>query len=141
MFGTGLGNLAVGYVKVVAAGGVEIGSDGILTPLALYGAFSASGNFAASSMQMTGSLFAANPAPYNQGATIAAAVTSVSGLYKLVSTGGNINAAGDAARTEGIYLFALRPALTGQPPTLPGAYDGAKKIYDDSTSGSRTPGC
>lgn len=123
MLGTGIGNLALASAKITGAATLEVGSGGIATGLAMYGAWSASGNLAAGTLQTIGA-FMPNPQPFSQGAQVAAANTSIAGLTTLATTGGNVDAASQAARWEGIFMSGFRPGATGQTPTLPQAYSG-----------------
>jgi hypothetical protein len=89
--------VAVAGVKFGAAFGIEVGTGGIGTPLALYGVFTGSGNLTSGILQTVGA-FSSNPIQYQQAATVVSAVTSVSGLTKLLTTGGNIQAAASVTR-------------------------------------------
>jgi RHS repeat-associated protein len=123
MLGTGIGNLAVGSGKLGGAAALEVGSGGVATALAIYGGWSASGNFAAGSLQVLGA-FMPDPQPFNQGAQVAASATTITGLTTLVATGGNLDAASQAARWEGIFMSGFKIGATGNPPSLAQGYSG-----------------
>jgi len=105
MFGNGLLNVAVGATKISAAGAVEVGTSGIGTGLALYGAFSGSGNLASGTLQTIGA-FSSNPASFQQAASGISAVTSITGMTTLLATG-NLKSAANAARLESFGLFGF----------------------------------
>jgi hypothetical protein len=112
LLGNGLLNVAAAGLKFATAVGVEVGTGGIGTPLALYGVFTGSGNLTAGILQTVGA-FSSNPIQYQQAAANISAVTSVSGLTKLLTTGGNVQAAASASRIEGFASFGLRGGMTG----------------------------
>lgn len=134
MLGMGLGNLAIGSAKVGGAAGLAVRSGGLATGLAVYGVWSGSGNFAAGSLQLLGAVMP-NPQPFNQGAQVAASATSISGLSTLAASG-NVDAASQAARWEGIFVSGFRAGATGNPPNLAQGYSGAL-----STANSMNGGC
>jgi hypothetical protein len=85
MLGSGLLNLASAGFKIAAAGSVELGSGGIGTPLALYGAYSAAGNITTGLIQTAGA-FMPNAGLWQQAASVSSAAGSISGLATLVGT-------------------------------------------------------
>ncbi len=85
MFGNGVLNLAIATAKVTFAAGVEGGTSGLATALALHSAYSASGNLASALIQAVGA-WMPNAAQWQQAATISSAGGSISGLMTLALT-------------------------------------------------------
>jgi RHS repeat-associated protein len=137
MLGTGLGNIGVGSSKITYAAGLEVGSGGLATGLALYGAWSSAGNFAAGSLQVLGA-FMPNPQPFNQAAQLAAIGASVSGLSTLAA-GGSVDAAAQNARFEGIFMSGVKLGATGNPPSLAQGYSGV--LSTANSMGGSSTGC
>jgi RHS repeat-associated protein len=137
MFGNGLLNLGIAGVKITAAAGVEAGTSGIGTALALYGAYSASGNLTTGFIQTVGA-FMPNAGQWQQAASVSTAAGSIAGLTTLAVTRGNVSAATNASRWEGIFLFGVRGGATGNPPNPVGTVGtaiGAGKLVSGSKSG------
>jgi hypothetical protein len=112
LFGNGVLNLALAAGKISAAAGVEAGTSGIGTVLALYGVYSAAGNAATGFIQIVGA-FSSSPGQFQQAAAVGSVAGSVAGLTTLVATNGNLTAASHAARFEGFALFGLRSGSSG----------------------------
>jgi hypothetical protein len=110
LFGNGVLNLALAAGKIAGAVAVEAGTSGIGTALALYGAYSASGNIAAGLLQTVGA-FSPNPGQWQQAAGVSSIGASVPALVTLVATKGNLAEASQAARWEGFALFGFRLGL------------------------------
>ena len=144
MFGSGLLNLASAGFKLAAAGSAELGSGGLGTPLALYGAYSAAGNITTGLIQTVGA-FVPNAGAWQQAATVSSAAGSGFGLATLVATSGNVNAAASAARWEGFALLGVRGGA-GSPPdpsTPSGAVSTGSTLnsaYRQATAGGSS-GC
>jgi hypothetical protein len=144
MFGSGLLNLASAGVKIVAAGSVEVGSGGVGTALALYGAYSAGGNITTGLIQTVGA-FMPSAGLWKQAASVSSAAGSISGLATLMATNGNLSAAASASRWEGFAQFGLKGGM-GNPPnpaTLRGGISTASAVnsgYSQATSGGKS-GC
>jgi hypothetical protein len=138
MLGTGLGNLGLFGAKITGAAAVEAGSGGLATPLAIYGAWSSTGNLATGTLQLVGA-FMPNPQPFNQGAQLAASVTTISGMTTLIATGGNLDAASQAARYEGIFMSGFKVGATGNPPNLAQGYSGV--LTTANSMGGSSTGC
>jgi RHS repeat-associated protein len=137
MLGTGLLNIGIGSGKVTTAAGLTAGSGGLLIGLGVYGAWSASGNFAAGGAQVLGA-FAPNPEPFNNAAQIASVFTSVTGM-STVMAGGTIDSAANKAKWEGIFMSGFKAGATGNV-TLPQVYSGvvtASKLVSVSSSGCK----
>jgi RHS repeat-associated protein len=137
MLGTGLLNIGIGYGKVGTAAGLTAGSGGLLIGLGMYGAWSASGNFAAGGAQVFGA-FASNPQPFNNAAQIASVFTSVAGM-STVMAGGTIDSAANNAKWEGIFMSGFKAGATGNV-TMPQVYSGvvtASKLVGASSSGCK----
>jgi hypothetical protein len=136
MFGNGLLNLGIAGVKFAAAG-VEAGTSGVGTALALYGVYSGSGNLTTGLLQTVGA-FMPNAGQWQQAASVSTAAGSIAGLTTLAVTGGNVSAAANASRWEGIFLFGFRGGATGNPPNPVGTVGtgvGAGKLVSGSKSG------
>ena len=144
MLGSGLLNLASAGVKIVAAGSVEVGSGGLGTALALYGAYSASGNITTGLIQTVGA-FMPSAGLWKQAASISSAADSVAGLATLAATHGNVGAAASASRWEGFALFGLKGGMGNapDPSTFREAVSTASTVnsgHSESTSGAKS-GC
>ncbi len=112
LLGSGVLNLALAAGKFTGAAGVEVGSSGIGTALALYGVYSGAGNLTSGLIQTVGA-FSSNPSLFQQAASVSSAVGSVAGLTTLFATNGNLTAASNAARFENFGLFGLKGGLGG----------------------------
>jgi hypothetical protein len=137
MFGNGLLNLGIAGAKFTTAAGVEAGTSGVGTVLALYGVYSGSGNLTTGLIQTVGA-FMPNAGQWQQAASVSAAAGSIAGLTTLAVTGGNVSAATSASRWEGIFFFGFRGGATGNPPNPVGTVGtgvGAGKLVSGSKSG------
>ena len=112
MLGNGLLNLGLAAGKVSAAAGIEAGTSGIGTALALYGVYSASANLTTGLLQTVGA-FSSNPAQFQQAASVSSVAGSAAGLTTLVATNGNLAAASSAARFENFGLFGFKLGFGG----------------------------
>jgi RHS repeat-associated protein len=112
LFGNGVLNLALAAGKFTAAAGVEAGTSGIGTALALYGVYSGAGNLTTGLIQTVGA-FSSNPGQFQQAAAVSSVAGSAAGLTTLLATNGNLTAASHAARFENFGLFGLRGGLGG----------------------------
>ena len=110
MFANGVLNLALAAGKFSAAAGVEAGTSGIGTGLALYGVYSGAGNLTTGLIQTIGA-FSSAPGLFQQAAGVSSAVGSIAGLTTLLVTNGNLTAASSAARFENFGLFGLRGGM------------------------------
>ncbi|MGE0407557.1 MAG: RHS repeat-associated core domain-containing protein [Candidatus Korobacteraceae bacterium] len=137
MLGSGLLNLTVGGVKLSGAAAIGIGTSGIGTVLAAYGAYSAAGNISTGSLLIIGAFMpnGAHAAQLRAGASVSSAAGSIAGLTTFAVTRGNLNAAAHAARFEGIMLFGFRGGATGSSPTLPQAASAGATVTAQLTSG------
>ena len=110
MLGNGLLNLALAAGKFSAAAGVEAGTSGIGTALALYGVYSGAGNLTTGLIQVAGA-FSSNPSGFQQAATVSSVAGSLAGITTLVATHGDLGAASNASKLENLGLFGLKGGL------------------------------
>jgi RHS repeat-associated protein len=138
MLGTGLGNIGVAGAKIGAAAAVEVGSTGVGTPLAIIGVWSGSGNLTAGLLQIVGSAMP-DPTAFQQGANVASAATSFSGLGTLMA-GGSVDQAANSAKWEGMLLSGFKWGATGNAPNLPSSYSLVNNAAN-LAAGSSSGGC
>lgn len=110
MLGSGLLNLALAAGKFTAAAGVEAGTSGVGTALALYGVYSGAGNLTTGLIQTIGA-FSSMPSQFQQAANVSSTVGSIAGLTTLVVTNGNLGSASNAAKWENLGLFGLKGGM------------------------------
>jgi hypothetical protein len=126
-------------VKIAAAGAVEAGSSGVLTALALYGAYSAAGNLATGLIQTVGA-FMPSAGLWQQAASVSSSAGSISGLATLAATNGNVSAAASASRWEGFAQFGLKGRL-GKPPSPLSTVTTANSAYKEASAGGAKSDC
>jgi hypothetical protein len=110
----GLGNLASGAGKTVAAAGAGLAapeSGGLTIPLAIYTGIGAAGNYAAGFTQLAGAI-TGNVQDASNAADAAGAATTVSGAYTLATTG-DVGKAANAAAAEGFFTAGFTGGATG----------------------------
>jgi RHS repeat-associated protein len=110
MLGSGLLNLTLAAGKFTAAAGVEAGTSGVGTALALYGVYSGAGNLTTGLIQTIGA-FSSMPSQFQQAANVSSTVGSIAGLTTLVVTNGNLSSASNAAKWENLGLFGLKGGM------------------------------
>ena len=133
MAGRGLLNLGIGAAKLSAGVAAAVESGGLLAPLGYYSAVSGiAGNGTAGIFQLIGAA-TGNLDLGNQGAEVAGAATSISGLVTLVATHGDLEAAGTAAGIEGIGLTSFQAGFgagSGDSPKWFDYADGTQNAND-----------
>lgn len=137
MFGNGVLNLATAGVKFTAAGTAEVGSSGILTGLALYGAYSGAGNLSTGLIQTIGALMP-NARSWQRAATISSTAGTISGLTALLATHGDVSTAAHFARWEGLTIFGFKGGLGAPPSPLSWATTGVAVAREASSDNAAT---
>jgi RHS repeat-associated protein len=127
-------NIAVAGVKITeaaAAAAAAPETGGLTLAVTVYQGISAAGNLAAAGSQLAGAI-SGDVKSGQEGANVAAAATTISGVATLVATGGNVEKASQAAdlenmATTGISAGGLNHGSAGQVVTK--GLDAAQTMY------------